>query len=250
VPRFRVPSSELERERVRLTGGTLRHLRHVLRLRPGDAIELFDGEGRAVAAELVSVSAAAAEARVIGPAVGARESPLSLVLGVAMIKGAKVDWVVEKATELGVAEIRTFLSERTVPETGEANARVARWRRIAEAAAAQCGRARVPAIAAPTRFDEVVGSLAALPLRVLLWEDGGESLAMIRQRVGEVPAAAIVTGPEGGFSGAEVETARAAGFTIAGLGPRVLRAETAAVAAVAIVQLLWGDLVATARRMA
>jgi 16S rRNA (uracil1498-N3)-methyltransferase len=108
----------------------------------------------------------------------------------------------------------------------------------------------VPVIAAPTRFDDLIESVTASPLRILFWEDGGESPAMIRERVGEMLAAAIVTGPEGGFSAAEVEKARGARFTIAGLGPRVLRAETAAIAAVTIVQFLWGDLVATAPRIA
>lgn len=235
--RVRVSPQAAREHPVRVRGAELRHLRDVLRLRAGDRIELFDGEGSGWIAEILSVGVASADVALLEPIAHPRESPLALTLAVGLLKGAKLDWVVEKATELGVTRLVPFVSARSVART----ARVARWRTIAAAAAAQSGRVAYPAI------DEVCGLSAVLALRsaheraVLFWEEG---TAPLERDARPAASALVVTGPEGGFTAAEATQAATAGFAIARLGPRVLRAETAPLVAAALAQFLWGDLAA------
>jgi len=233
--RFRVAPEEIAKPAITLAGGELRHLRTVLRLAPGDLVEVFDGEGRGALAEIVVLDARSAELRAIEPIGHDRESPLALTLAVALSRGAKLDWVIEKATELGVAAILPFTSEHS-QTSGE---RVERWRRIAEAAAAQCGRVRSPKITPVVPFDQMLTTTRACEHRLLFWERGTRPLG---------PGGAsrrsllVVTGPEGGFADAEAERAAGEGFDLIGLGPRILRAESAAIAVVVLAQYLWGDL--------
>lgn len=236
-----VPKEALAAGRIRLRGAQLRHLRDVLRLRAGAHVELFDGEGSSWLAEILTASGSAVELSPIRAIVRQAESTLSLTLAVGLAKGAKLDWVVEKTTELGVTRIVPFVSERTVPERGS-DARVRRWGRIASAAAAQSGRTVCPAVDEVRPFADVLGLRAAHERALLFWEEGGSPAPYGRDPA--TRSALLVTGAEGGFSAAEASAAREAGFTLAGLGPRILRAETAAVVAVALAQLLWGDLAA------
>ncbi len=234
ISRFRVEPGALERPEVELRGAALHHLHTVLRLRAGDRVELFDGAGIGATAEIVSVTATAAELRVLERTGGDRESPLELTLAVALVRGAKLDWVIEKATELGVRRLVPFITDRSTPR-GE---KTERWRRIAESAAAQSGRLVVPEVAAVASFDAVLADGGPYDRKLLLWERASAPIA-----AGAAPRRAlVVTGSEGGFSAAEAERAAAAGFDLVGLGPRVLRAETAAIAAVTVCQLMWGDL--------
>jgi 16S rRNA (uracil1498-N3)-methyltransferase len=238
--RFRAPREELRTGCVRLRGADLRHLRDALRLGAGARVALFDGEGGTFLAEVISIGRSAAELDVLSSIEPRAESPLSLALAVAIAKGAKLDWVVEKATELGVSRILPFTSGRTIPEHRDFGERLRRWRRIAGAAAAQCGRAVCPEIRDVTSLADVLGGGAEHDRRVLFWEEGGLPLA--RGPSGDVRSALVVTGPEGGFTHEEAGRAETAGFRLAALGPRILRAETAAVAAVTLAQFLWGDL--------
>ncbi len=237
MTRLRVAEGTLRKPRVELRGAELRYLRSVLRLGPGTRIELFDGAGEALEAEIVSIGPSAAELSVVGRVAADRESPLELTLAVALSKAAKLDWVVEKAAELGVRRILPFTSERTIPERDRFSARQGRWRRIAGAAAAQSGRRRCPEISEVTSFSAVLSEAVRHEIAVLFWEDSREALGTTAAR-----SAIVVTGPEGGLSEAEVVAARAAGFRIASLGPRMLRAETAAVVGATLAQLWWGDL--------
>jgi 16S rRNA (uracil1498-N3)-methyltransferase len=238
--RFRAPRDELRTGRVRLRGAELRHLRDALRLGAGARVALFDGEGGTFLAEVVSIGRSAAELEVLGSIEPGAESRLSLALAVAIAKGGKLDWIVEKATELGASRILPFTSERTISERTDFGERLRRWRRIAGAAAAQCGRAVCPEIRDVTSLAEVLGGGAEHDRRVLFWEEGGLPLAGGPSE--EVRSALVVIGPEGGFTHEEAGRAETAGFTLAALGPRILRAETAAVAAVTLAQFLWGDL--------
>ena len=238
--RFRAPTDELRSGRVRLRGAELRHLRDVLRLGAGARVALFDGEGGSFLAEVASIGRAAAELDVLGAIERPAESALSLALAVAIAKGAKLDWVVEKATELGASRFLPFTSERTIPEPRDFGERVRRWRRIARAAVAQCGRTLCPEIRDVTSFADVLLLGAEYDRRILFWEERGSPLARASDR--GVRSVLVVTGPEGGFAPEEAARAEAAGFTLAALGPRILRAETAAVAAVTLAQFLWGDL--------
>jgi 16S rRNA (uracil1498-N3)-methyltransferase len=234
VLRLFVPTSQTEGARVRIVGTELRHLR-TLRLGPGDHLCVFDEEGAEHEVRLERLGGRLAEAVVLATHRPQRDSPLDLVLASALLKGSKMDLVVEKATELGVTRIAPFTSRHTIG----AGVRLDRWRRIAVAAAKQCGRTRVPAIDAPVAFATLVrGPWPGIAL--LAWEEERErSLAALPATAAAVLA---IVGPEGGFARTEVQEARAHGVETVALAPRILRAETAAVVAAALCQHRWGDL--------
>ena len=243
-----------------------RYLADVLRLAPGARVEVFDGRGGRYGAEI----GPGFEWVTLGPREVAPAASVELSLVVALAKGEKMDLVVQKVTELGVARVLPFEGERSVvrlaPAKGEE--RAARWRRIAEEASRQCGRADVPEIAAPTSLASALGalapgtrvfafhpgggpldaagaaSLAAVPAGFLrlVFHPGGAPLPDLPAADEGPPGAAAVVGPEGGLTEAEVAACAAAGAVRAGLGPRVLRAETAAIVAVALLQARFGDL--------
>lgn len=222
--------------RAALTPEARHYLCDVLRLGPGDAVEVFDGAGGAWDGALEpGLEAVAVGARREAPARGAE-----IVLLFALSKGEKVDLVVQKATELGAARIVPFEAERSVvrldAEKGEDRAR--RWRRIAEEAARQCGRADVPEVAAPLPLAAALDAAPPGFARVLFHPEGAAPLASLAAAPGWV----AVIGPEGGLAPAELAACEAAGARRVSLGPRVLRAETAAVAAVALLQHRFGDL--------
>jgi len=221
------------------------HALTVLRLRPGAALLLFDGRGgqwRAVLGE-------AGQARVIAHEAVEAESPLHLVLLQALVATEKVDWIVEKATELGVAEVHLAPAARStvrLPEERRAR-RLEHWRDIIVAACAQCGRNRVPVLVwhrdahAALQSLAGAGSAPAAPLCALLVPGAPHDLrdALARARGGAV---IVAVGPEGDWSDEERQTASNAGWLPVGLGPRVLRTETAGLAALAALATLSGDL--------
>jgi 16S rRNA (uracil1498-N3)-methyltransferase len=234
VLRLFVPTSQATGPRIRITGAELRHLR-TLRLVVGARLIVFDERGAEHDVRVAHLGPRAAEAVVLATRHPARESALDLTLAPALLKGAKMDLVIEKATELGVRRIAPITARHAVATGG----RVDRWRRIAIAAAKQSGRTQVPAVDGPCSFSELVRQ--PWPgLRLLAWEAEGErSLGALPERAAAV---VVVVGPEGGLSAEEVDDACAHGFVTIRLAPRVLRAETAAVAAIALCQHRWGDL--------
>jgi len=232
VLRLFVPSTQAAGGRVRIKGAELRHLR-TLRLRPGDVLVVFDEQGAEHEVRLERVGGREASAAIVATAQPAREPPLALVLAPALLKSAKMDLVVQKATELGVARIATVRSRHTIG-TGHPE----RWQRIALAAAKQSGRTAVPVVDPPVALADLVRQ--PWPgVRVICWE--GERSTRLAALPPRADAAIIVVGPEGGFATDEVGDARAHGFTPVGLAPRILRAETAAVVAVALCLHRWGD---------
>lgn len=234
TPRLHLPGlvSAPEAE-VTIEGPALRHLR-ALRLRAGDQLVVFDGHGAERLVEVTALGPRGASVRVLDARIVARESPLTLVLCPALLKGSKMDFVVEKATELGVQRIAPVVTRHGIGQRAD----VARWARLAAAAAMQSGRARVPQIDAPaplaTRLAE------AWPGdRLLCWED--EASTRLSHQGAAASHVVVLIGPEGGFAADEVTLARTHGFVTIGFGPRILRAETAAIVAVALVQHRWGD---------
>jgi 16S rRNA (uracil1498-N3)-methyltransferase len=231
--RLFVPSAEVRAGRVRIAGPELRHLR-VLRLAVGTRFLVFDEAGREHEVVLAHLGARIAEATVAATRTPARESPLALVLAPALLKGTKMDLVVEKATELGVTQLVPVVTRHTIGT----RAPIERWRRIALAAAKQCGRTTVPAIDPPRPFAELVR--APWPgLRLLAWE--GEAAPGFGALPQAAQAVIAVVGPEGGFADAEIDQARAHGFVAVRLSPRVLRAETAALVVATLCQHRFGD---------
>jgi 16S rRNA (uracil1498-N3)-methyltransferase len=235
--RIHIPRERVEPGRAALAPGEAHYLRDVLRLAPGDEVEAFDGEGGRHAARI----APGFDALLLGPRVEVAPPLAAIHLAFALAKGERSDLVVQKATELGAARLLPFAAARSVvkldAERGAERAR--RWARIAAEAARQCGRAGVPEVAAPAPLPAV---LAAAPagFRRVVFDAGGLPLAEALDA--GAPGHLLVTGPEGGLTAEEVEACVAAGARVAALGPRVLRAETAAIAAVALVQHRVGDL--------
>lgn len=237
--RFHVPEAA-PGARVVLPEHSAHHARDVLRLKEGAAVRLFDGLGAEFDAVLDAVSRKGVTAHITGRAEPRAESPLRVVLAVSPLRGDRMELVVQKATELGVAEIRPIITARTDAAARPAlkGSRQERWDKVASGAAEQCGRAVVPLIAPTT----MLGALLDEPfggLKLLFLERSAPSALTTLARPAEV---LMLVGPAGGWEEAEVERATAAGFVAAGLGPRILRAETAALAAVSAVQVLWGDL--------
>ena len=230
--------------RVVIEGEPHRHVARVLRARAGDRLVLFDGEGNEADAEIVAIerdrtTLALGQRRKVAAAAGAR-----IVLLQSLARGERMDWIVQKTTELGVREIVPVAAERSTVRlsAAEAAARRTRWEKIAREAARQCGRADVPTIAPAVGFAEAVDApRAAGDLRLALWE--GSQGRPMRAALTESPATVtLLIGPEGGLGEPEVARAERAGFLIVGLGPRILRVETAAITAVALVQSATGGL--------
>jgi len=219
------------------------HALRVLRLAAGDAVTLFNGDGSEYAAVLERVKQGSVSAKVLDRRLVERESALGVTLGQALSSGERMDFTVQKAVELGVAAVQPLAAGRSVVRLSaeRADKRLSHWRSVAIAACEQCGRNRVPAIAPVAALGSWLAQGAGRgdgALRLLL------SLgAVTRLRDVPRPAAAVIllAGPEGGFTPEEDAAARRGGFLPVRLGPRVLRTETAAVAALAAMQALWGD---------
>jgi len=241
--RFRVAPGVLDAERVELTGDEARHVR-VMRLDVGDAVGLFDGVGGAARGVLEAVSADRVSVRVVAREATAAEAPVSVTLVQAVpVKFQRLDTTARLCTELGVARIVPVVSAHTqVPPGGVRiiGKRAERWRRIVEAAAKQSGRAVVPPIDEPVAFADLPWD--QLPTaRFLLTLTATVSL---REALAQAPASdcAVLVGPEGGWTAAEEAAAADYGCVAVALGPRVLRADSAAPVALSLVQSAWGDL--------
>lgn len=230
--------ARIEGGRVRLAPEEWHYLRHVLRLPAGALLSVFDGEGGEHEAALPP----GGEELALGPRREIAPPAAVVWLAFAPPKGDRADLLVEKAVELGVARLAPFASSRSVVRLDRERgaSRAARWRRIAAEAARQCGRAEVPAVDEPVAFAEALALGPPGVRRVLFYEGGGEPLAALLDPA--APAHLALVGPEGGFTTGEVGAALAAGARLGSLGPRILRAETAGIAAVALLQHRLGDL--------
>jgi 16S rRNA (uracil1498-N3)-methyltransferase len=277
VHRLFLPPERLTGERVALDDEPHRYLTRVLRLGPGDALVVFDGQGGEIDARIE-----AATGRGTTLLLGARRTvappPRRLALMQAVPRGERMDLVVQKTTELGLGRLLPVWTARTVvqgphgDDDADGGARLRRWRKIAQEAARQCGRADLPVIEPPRALTAALAALGeqatderatderapgerapgeqAPPpgLRLLLWEGAqasGAAAVPLRQALADAaahPTVTLLVGPEGGFAPDEAEAARAAGFLPVGLGPLVLRSETAALVAVALAQSALGAL--------
>jgi 16S rRNA (uracil1498-N3)-methyltransferase len=237
LPRFHVPEAA-PGAHVAFPDHAAHHAREVLRLRPGDPVRVFDGLGHEFEATLDAISRDRVVARLAGPAPCRPESPLPITLALSPLKGDRMETVIQKATELGVHEIWPVILSRTdaVARPALKGSRQERWEKVASGAAEQCGRAVVPRIA-PTL---TLSRLLETPFsgRKILLREGAPPLP----REGVQGACLVLVGPAGGFEEHERARLAEAGFREASLGPRGLRAETAAIAVVTALQVLQGDL--------
>jgi len=239
--RFFAPPENFQSGLVRLDPQQSHHLIRVLRLTMGDRVAVSDGRGRAWEAVVQSLEPGGARLKVLRELASWGESSLELVLGIGLAKGEAMDAVIRQATEMGAKRILPLVTERAERVTAaRAARRQVRWQRLAQESLKSCQRSSLPQIDLPQEF----GAALAGPekAKLIFWEEergGGLKSCLTRPR----PAGArILIGPEGGFSAAEVAQAREAGFEVVSLGPRRLKVETAALAALTLIQCAWGDL--------
>ena len=221
-------------------GSAANHIMRVLRLREGDALTLFDGRGGEYGARIAGFRKDSVQVEVKEHRDVERESTLNLTLAQGISRGERMDWVMQKATELGVTRIIPVITERTMVKLDErqADRKLEHWRAIVVSACEQCGRNRVPEVTLPQVYIEAVRSIDTAVTRVLLSPTG-----TLRARdLGQPASIAMLIGPEGGLSDKEQEAAIDTGFQPLRMGPRILRTETAAIAALAALQHNYGDI--------
>ena len=243
-PRFFVDAALAADAVLDLPETVVRHVQ-VLRLAPGDAITLFNGQGGCHAATLAEIGKRHATARIGAHDAAEAETPFSITLAQGLAGGDKMDWLIEKAVELGVAAIQPLQASRSVVRlSGErALKRQAHWQALVQAACEQCGRNRLPALAPVAPFEGWLAAAPATGARLLLSPRATGSLPELAQAHRDTWRAEGVTlliGPEGGLSPAEEDAARRAGFIGVSLGPRILRTETAGLACLATLNAILG----------
>lgn len=244
MPRFYVPNPHIEKEMLKIEGNEVRHIRRVLRLKVGDNLSVFDGSGREYEGTIVEEDPSAVMVMVQNILSSKTESHLEITLAQSMVKGEKMDYLIQKGTELGVKEIIPFFSYRSVPllDKSKRLKRYHRWERIAVEASKQCGRGVVPKIEPLKDYSEMLQTAPLDSLRLILWERGGESLKEVLKESKEKKKVFFIVGPEGGMSDEEVEHAKRAGFIPVTLGRRILRSETASLCLLSILQYERGDI--------
>lgn len=241
--RFFVAEIDEGSKTVRVRGEEFIHLKKVLRLKAGSPIAVFNGRGVELTGIIESIGPDSASVKIEGSSVGEKESPVRIILLQGLVKGEKPELIVQKATELGVAEVHFYSTSRTVPVIGEEKSvyKISRLRKVAIESAKQCGRSVIP-ILSFLDLDEALEISGGLKL--LFWE--GERSRGIKEILKPLPSPpgelAILTGPEGGLSAEDASKAISKGFIPVSLGPRILRAETAALAAASILQYELGDM--------
>ena len=244
--RFHVPDADRVGLSIRLPDGEATHLRRVLRLKPGDAVRVFDGRGHELAARVESVTPDEVRVDTLAVADAAGEPRVAITLAQAVLKGRKFDLVIRDATMLGVTLVQPLTTAHTdTPDAAFRSPYVrARWERVAVSSAKQSGRAIVPMIHAPASFRQHISMTKGTLHIVLVEPRGGQpshSLDTLDRR--DLPERVTVTiGPEGGWSPEEVTCARDAGCLLLTLGARTLRAEAVPVAALSLQLFLWGEL--------
>lgn len=233
-------------ERIVVVGSDARHIKKVLRLRPGDTIRLCDGQGLFCEGRIAGFQSDGVEVELLTACPAGGESPLDLTIAQGYLKDSKMDSLARQLTEIGVSKWIPYHSQRSVskPDKKRLAARIERWKRISREAVKQCRRGYILAIEPLENFEDLLQQSGSQNLRILFWEDysGLSSSVDPLKRQDPVKSVLAVLGPEGGFTPAEVDAAVAEGFGLAGLGPRILRAETAALTAAVLLQHLFGDL--------
>lgn len=268
--RIIIPKEEIQKDKITISGEKARYLISVLRCSAGDELQVFDGEGSLYKSKITGIENKKVTIDLLERIFLNAESPLNLTLVQGILKGEKMDMVIQKATELGVKEIIPAITERSqIRHTRK----VDRWRKIAEEASKQSGRIIVPVVHEPMEFSNFINNITppSPPLNLrggreglkgfIFWEEGGLPLKEAIEKITihdarytmqdkENPESCIMNpalfylliGPEGGFSKEEVNLAVSKGLIVASLGKRILRAETAAISAVALIQFSLGDI--------
>lgn len=245
--RFFVNKNQLRGENVIVTGSQARQMHSVLRLRKGDPIRILDNEGWQYEVELLTVNPDQVTGHIATKSAAIGEPVARLTLYQSLLKQDKFEWVLQKGTELGVSSFVPLITERTiVRQTKLKQNKLVRWQRIIREAAEQSGRGLIPTLFQPIEFAAALAETQSNHIALIAWENEAQRTLSATLRSDEVPfsanrptlpsspTAALFIGPEGGFTDKEVETAQSASIIPVSLGPRILRAETAAIVATAL----------------
>ncbi len=240
-PRFFISRDQITSDRAVVSGEDVRHIVTVLRMKTGDELLLCDGEGTEYVARISGVNKREVEAEVISRSKREAGSP-RVTLGQGLPKSDKMDFIVQKATELGVAAVAPLVTERTIVRIKDEAKRTMRWQKIAREAAMQSSRADIPRIESICPFRDFILSLAPGPLtldpsvlKLLPWEEGTTPIKDVLRASRDVKDVVVLIGPEGGFSQDEAASAQSRGFHLVSLGRNILRTETAAVAVLSMI---------------
>jgi 16S rRNA (uracil1498-N3)-methyltransferase len=244
MPRFYVPQPQIEKDMLKIEGDEVKHIRKVLRLKAGDQISVFDGSAKEYEGKIVEEGTSSVVIRIENILSSKQESPLEIILAQSLLKGEKMDYLIQKATELGVKAVIPFFSSRSVPVLDKSKrlSRHRRWEKIVIEASKQCGRGAIPKIDLLQDYPEMFQSIPPGFLRFILWEKEGARLKEVLERLKEGKKVFFIAGPEGGLSQEEVDLARENGFIPVTLGKRILRSETASLSLLSILQYEWGDI--------
>ncbi len=231
---------------VSITGKEARHIRNVLRMKKGEMLILIDREGQSFEATIGAIQYKEVKATITKTLPSLPSSPVKVSLAQALIKSHTMEYLIQKVTELGIHSIHPFYSERTVMQLKSTHLKnkMDRWMEIIKSACKQCGRVTLPDLNIPLLFEKIIKDAPdTKTLKILLWEDEDKvDLKRLLTSMSSAPHVFVIVGPEGGFTLNEINLAKDAGFHIVSLGNRILRAETAAVSLLSIIQYEWGDL--------
>jgi 16S rRNA (uracil1498-N3)-methyltransferase len=235
-PRFFITPAQVHGPRIMVSGDDLSHIRSVLRKQPGDTLILLDGQGREYTVRIAAMERSGIITEIVSEARRERRYPL-VTLGQGLPKSEKMDWIVQKATELGVSSIVPLVTERTIVKIRDEEKRVSRWQKIAREAAMQSNRVDIPEISKIRTFHDFIMTLDPGPMTLLLfpWEEATMPIKDVLREKSGVKNIIVLIGPEGGFSAKEAEAAGGKGFHLVSLGPNILRTETAAVAMLSMI---------------
>ena len=235
-PRFFIDPSQIAGDTIAIVGDDLRHVRTVLRKRPGDLLTLLDGRGGEITVSITAIGKDEIVTEVVERTTRTLAGP-RIILGQGLPKSDKMDLIVQKATELGVSSIVPLVTERTIVKVKDGEKRAARWQKIAREAAMQSHRTDIPGVEAIRLLGEFLRAPHADPgaLHLIPWEEGTEPIKDVLKAYPAAQTVVVLIGPEGGFSLNEAGMAREKGFRAVSLGPTILRTETAAIAALSMI---------------
>jgi len=244
MARFYVPNPAVEKGLLKVEGSEVRHIRRVLRLKVGDRLILFDGSAKEYEGIIVEENPSSVVMKVENISSLSKESSLEITLAQSLLKGEKMEYLIQKATELGIKKIVPFFSSRSIPllDKSKKLRRYHRWEKIAIEACKQCGRITVPKVEPLQDYSEMLRMAPSEALRLILWEKEGQGLKEALKGSEGRTTIFFVVGPEGGMSDEEVGEAEKAGFIPITLGKRILRSETASLCLLSVLQYEWGDL--------
>ncbi len=243
--RFFVLSEGFSGNTVILKGSDVNHIRTVLRMKPGDQIEVIDHQGILHKVVLAEVEKDHVRGEILSQVVMRTESPVNILMGQALVKGNAFDLLVRKATELGVHSIAALRAQRCVSRLAKeaATYRTQRWQRIAVEASKQCGRSRVPQVhSSVLSIEEFCHQSSDIDLKLVFWEGEQETRLRDVDSPDSVTSIAFLAGPEGGWAVEEIELLKRHGFQTVSLGPRLLKADSVSLVILSLLQHRWGDL--------